>query len=399
MIGGVTVVPIYLLGREVAGPTAAIVASGWIVMSPATVISSHVPWVHSLTPLFATITLWLLARAHHQRDRRSLFLASVCALVDIADSSDRVASLVGAIGLACSSVPARRRPSVALVVVAALAAFGYSPLREQASTHFQVTDDVQSKRACYRRGYLRPEATPASGVYFENLGQLGASLTPLTAGDLLEDRSAPTVEVHCSIRSIYLPSAGYCGNPAPSEAYQQGAIGELYAWCVDTAHVEWQIQTALDRRYIMPLVPVPFVGIGAMGSSAGEAPNIRPRSCDWTVGLTNTIALAALDPLVALDRFYRESTEDGASNQRYSLTLKQVLEERQSGDVVWLDPRLRDIRMRDGGANALNTLSWLLQRVGFYGGASSGCRYAGVKWTTGDPPPNHGWSIYATGWR
>jgi len=120
----------------------------------------------------------------------------------------------------------------------------------------------------------------------------------------------------------------------------------------------------LDGRYIMPLVPVLFVGIGTMAAWLAKRQTFGRVHVSGLVGLTILTASLVLHPLVALDRFYKESTEDGASNQRYSLTLKQVLEERQSGEVVWLDPRLRDIRMRDGGANALNTLSWLLSVSG-----------------------------------
>ena len=64
VVGGLTAVPTYLLGRELGGRAAGLLAGALLATSGAhTVITSHVPLSHSLTPLLAATTLWLLVRA------------------------------------------------------------------------------------------------------------------------------------------------------------------------------------------------------------------------------------------------------------------------------------------------------------------------------------------------
>ena len=63
-IGALTVVPTYLLGRELAGRMAGLFAASLLATAGAhVVVTSHVVLSHSLTPLCSTFTLWLLARA------------------------------------------------------------------------------------------------------------------------------------------------------------------------------------------------------------------------------------------------------------------------------------------------------------------------------------------------
>ena len=63
-IGALTIVPTYLLGREIGGRVVGSIAALLLATSPAhTVITSHVPLSHSVTPLVSTTVLWLLAVA------------------------------------------------------------------------------------------------------------------------------------------------------------------------------------------------------------------------------------------------------------------------------------------------------------------------------------------------
>jgi len=63
-IGSLTIVPTYLLGRELGGPRAGLVAAALLVTSPVHVlVNSHVAWSHCTTPLFTTAGCWLLVGA------------------------------------------------------------------------------------------------------------------------------------------------------------------------------------------------------------------------------------------------------------------------------------------------------------------------------------------------
>ena len=66
-----------------------------------------------------------------------------------------------------------------------------------------------------------------------------------------------------------------------------------------------------------------------------------------------------LSSMSRLDAFYEESTEDGASNQLYLRTLNRIRDEHLSGEAVWLDPRLREVKM-PAGNSAGSTFAWLL---------------------------------------
>ena len=70
IIGALTVVLTYLLGRELAGPKVGQLAALLLATSPQhIVVNSHVAWQNSTTPLYSTLSLWALARALRLADR------------------------------------------------------------------------------------------------------------------------------------------------------------------------------------------------------------------------------------------------------------------------------------------------------------------------------------------
>jgi len=63
-IGTLTIVPTYLLGREIGGPRAGLIGAALLATSGGHIVSnSHIAWSSCTTPLFATTAFWLLARA------------------------------------------------------------------------------------------------------------------------------------------------------------------------------------------------------------------------------------------------------------------------------------------------------------------------------------------------
>ena len=99
-LGALAIVPAYLLGKEVGSSIAGGIAGLLLATSPAhTVISSHVPWVHSVTPLLATGSLWLMVRACNRHEPRSLLIAGLLAGVTLQTHPTAFPLLMGA-GLA-----------------------------------------------------------------------------------------------------------------------------------------------------------------------------------------------------------------------------------------------------------------------------------------------------------
>jgi hypothetical protein len=104
-IGALTVVPTYLLGREVGGRIVGTFGAALLATSGAhTVISSHVPLSHSLTPLVATTARWVLvlavgrAEGDLRRGGRLLALAGLLAGVALQTHPTVAPLLAGAAG-------------------------------------------------------------------------------------------------------------------------------------------------------------------------------------------------------------------------------------------------------------------------------------------------------------
>jgi hypothetical protein len=114
----------------------------------------------------------------------------------------------------------------------------------------------------------------------------------------------------------------------------------------------------LDGRYLMPLIPVVFVGIGCLIAHLGNrsSQRLQPFVALALVALTAGLLTS---PLPRLEAFYEESTEDGHSNQLYLSSLARIRAERGAAEAVWLDPRLRDVKTQ-AGDTAGSTFSWLL---------------------------------------
>ena len=391
-IGSLTVVPTYLLGRELGGRPAGLLAGALLATSGAhTVISSHVPLVHSLTPLLATTTLWLLVRgvaraepddAGQRRDAaasgmarpiprlpsaragRLLALAGLLAGLSL-QSHPTVAPLLGGAALAALLCrPAwlgTRWPYLA----GAFVVLGYSTLLlHHLQTRFEVVDDIRGKQARYLDADVDAVEHADRGVYLNNLAHLALSTARLASG-AIEEREAtadylgdPWVLVYPAFALAGLVVAARRGNPI--------LLLALLSAVVLPPLLSGKYKPILDGRYLMPLVPVLFVGVGlAFGALArvlatrGAAS--RWHAPSWTAFLPLTLlaALLVLHPLWLLTDFYEESQEDGFSNAAYLRTLDQVRAAEIGAEVVVLDDRLGEVKSA-GGGNARSNFAWLL---------------------------------------
>ncbi len=75
-----TIIATYLLGRRLGGPVTGGIAAGLLVVSGTHVlVNSRIAWSHSITPLFTTLTIWLLLGAT-AGGRRLVFAGLTCGL-------------------------------------------------------------------------------------------------------------------------------------------------------------------------------------------------------------------------------------------------------------------------------------------------------------------------------
>jgi hypothetical protein len=113
-------------------------------------------------------------------------------------------------------------------------------------------------------------------------------------------------------------------------------------------------EPVLKGRYLMPLLPVLFAGVGALGAAAIERLRRTEdgrRATSARLGMA-VLGLAAafvvLHPLAYLEIYYRQVPEVGRTNARVFRTVEQIIGNRPSGEVVLIDAPLDDIALGPG---------------------------------------------------
>jgi 4-amino-4-deoxy-L-arabinose transferase-like glycosyltransferase len=354
LAGALTVPTTYLLLRELGaarGP--AVVGAGLLATSGAhIVVTSHVAWAHSLTPLAATFGLWFLARALH-RDRARLLVAVGLALgLAVQTHTSAVALLPGA----AVYVLIRRRPwlrtpwpylaAVAFLVVNAnLIAFATLSRGESLA-------EAQSHVRSYARS-----GTAGLDLYRENLGKLGLAFGRMVAGAVdVRDSGAsyladPSFWIYAAVLLIGLAWGAARGSALP--------LLVLVPYALVLPLVNSKFEVIPNGRFLAPLLPVAYSGI-AVGLSALCAlarPRLAPSQRRWTFA---PVAIALVFwPLVPLALRYDQMVD----SERTSLTLIDALatleSRHQPGEWVALDPDLEKLWL-DAGGDYLVAFRYLL---------------------------------------
>jgi len=391
-IGTLTLVPTYLLGRELGGRVVGTLAALLLATSAAqTVISSHVPISHSLTPLLTTTVLWLVARALNTLPRplgeglgegwgRLLALAGLLTGLALQTHPTAAPLLAGAALGALIVRPAwlrTRWPAIAL----ALVLVGYSSLLVyHLTSHFEVLSDIQDKQARYLDAEDDSGTDTRGEAYPVNLGRLLLSSARLVSGTI-EEREGPAdfLTDPWVLAPAGLALAGLVVAARQRAWWLLGAV--LLAVVLPPAF-NGKYRPVLDGRFLMPLVPILFVAIGLAVASmlrglitsaarvgeprTGTAPTLtasrafrRLVPSGGLVALGIAVTLLVAGPLFQLRGFYESSIEDGSSNSLYLQTLHLVEAARRDDEAVLLDPRLSEVKT-GGGGKASTSLSWLL---------------------------------------
>jgi hypothetical protein len=358
-IGTLTIIPTYLLGRELAGRMAGLLAGALLATAGAhVVVTSHVPLSHSLTPLCSTFTLWLLARAVVRHSGWSLALAGLMAGLTLQTHPTVLPLLAGSAVAVVLVRPAwlrTRWPYIAIV----LAVLGYSTLlAHHIRTGFAVVADIESKQAEYLDGGTDVEEDTDRGIYLTNLASLSVSLARMASGEINERSSSaefvsdPWVLSYPALAILGALIAARRGNPLLLVALALAVF-----W---PPLLSGKYKPILDGRYLMPDLPVIFVDVAvAFAALTGLLMRGMPaiRLAGGALLLVGAVALV-LHPLAPLDRFYKESQEDGFSNALYLTTMRQVQAARQGDEAVLLDPQLVTVKSTGGGKASTN-FAWL----------------------------------------
>jgi 4-amino-4-deoxy-L-arabinose transferase-like glycosyltransferase len=385
LTGTLTIMPTYLLGRQLAGRLVGGIAALLLATSSAhTVISSHVPISHSLTPLIATTILWLVALAVQRANVTPLhgrglhggrLLALAGFLTGVAlQTHPTIAPLLMSAGLGALLVHRGWLRTRWPVIALALVVVGYGPLLVYHLTSgFEIITDIQTKQGRYRDVGRGAGGAPLSQVYPENLGQLGLSTMRLLSGDIDERDDV----------------SDYLGDPwvlAPAGLAVAGLIvaARRQAWWLVAAVTvaifvppafSGKYRPVLDGRFLMPLIPVLFVMVGVAVAAAARKVlasradlSDRADAAGWPWRAAQGVALGVLilgptlmaaRSVTLLDSFYENSIEDGISNAVFLSTAADLQAARVGDEAVLLDPQLDQVKSV-GGGKANTSLTWIL---------------------------------------
>ena len=359
VIGSLTIIPTYLLGRELAGRPAGLLAGALMATAGAhVVVSSHVPLSHSLTPLVSTVTIWLLARAIKRDCGKSLAVSGLCAGLAFQTHPTVFPLLAGSAIAALLTRPAwlkTRWPYIGL----ALVVVGYSTLLVyHVQTNFAVIGDIEGKQQRYLDGAADVDESSDDSLYLKNLSQLSISLARMASGEINERDSSeeylrdPWVLAYPALALVGAVVAARRGNPLLAVALLLAVF-----W---PPLLSGKYKPILDGRYLMPDLPVLFVDI-AVAFTAMAGVVARSTSALRLAGVGVLFVAATFlvaHPLTYLDRFYQESQEDGFSNAAYFRTLDLLKSAGAGPEPVVMDARLIEVKSA-GGGKAHNNFAWM----------------------------------------
>lgn len=339
--GALTVVATYLLGRSVGGRTVGLLAGLLLAVSPThTVVSSHLAYSHSLTPLFSTLGLWLLHEAMRLRSGPRLAGAGLAFGLALQTHPTAAATWPGlAACLVWKGRPLPRRWAVvaALGLVAAVTNLlvynAASGSRGLETTSFRTREYV---------GVLHDPLGPG-----EWLGRWPPLLREVTAGlgGLVSELPQPDAWLH-PIVAVYagLALAGLILLASASGGWllPLAVASGLLAFSL---HGSVEPVVAKARHYAL-LLPIGYVAV-AVALQAVCRPLPRRPAALLAAGAAVLLLLAA--PLVQLRQYYAAAHHEGNTNLPLLQTLEAVERAGPRGEAVLLDETLYLGRTLSGG--------------------------------------------------
>ncbi len=257
LLGALTVVPTYLLGRELGGRLVALLAALLMVTSPVHVLTnSHIAWSNCITPLFTTAGLWLLVGAARRADGRWLALSGLAFGLAFQTHPTALAVLPGALLYLWQ----RGRPLLrgiwlplagALFLVASLNVVVF--ITAYPADFF---GSIQSRQEDYNR------RAPPTFVqrYWTNAGYLWLSLGRLPSGAVLTDNNWAHILAHPLIW-LYAGALGAGAVLSARRGQPLAADVDAPALVLLPLFQPGSYYPVPDGRYAMPLLPVLYASL------------------------------------------------------------------------------------------------------------------------------------------
>lgn len=351
--GALTVPATYLLARELgAGRRVAVVAAGLLATSGThIVVTSHVAWAHSLTPLAATLGLWLLARALHRSNAGLLIVAGLLLGLAVQTHTSAIALLPGAAAYALVRRPAWLRTPRPYLAVLACLLVNANLLLFVALSGGRSFAEAQN----HVRSYARSGATGAD-LYGENLGKLGLTLGRMVAGAVdVRDSGAsyladPSVWIYAALLVVGLGWGAARGSALP--------LLVVVPYLLALPLVNSKFEVVPNGRFLAPLLPVAYAAVAiGLGALFATIRGLRPSARRWAFSAVGVAVVVW--PLYPLAVRYEQMAESGRTSVMLMDALATVEARREPGEWVALDPDLDELWL-DGGGDYLIAFRYLL---------------------------------------
>lgn len=350
VIGALTVLAVYPLGRAWGGRVGGVLASALMATAAGHVLASHVAWSNGITPLFTTLAIWSLsvagraaAEGRNRGGSPALALAglgwglalqthpSVLALMPGALIYLVWAQARGAGGLA-PGLWTLLRSRWTYLGLALLLLVNLNLLAYNLSAGFSSFAVGLQKSAEYAQ--YEPLTVV---VYLSRAGELLLGLVRALSG-AIDRREGP---------------ADYLADPGVWPVTLLAALGVAWQFrrgnplpvlLVSAMALSLPLlrggYTGLDLRYLAPLLPVFFAGIGGLLAEAIRRVRSRPapaRSWPAIACLGLGALLLVLHPLLYLRGYYDRALETGATNAPIFQTLRLIGSNRFPDERIVLD--------------------------------------------------------------
>ena len=369
-IGVLTVGATYVLGKEVGGTIVGLIAGLFMLTNGIHIAPvGHVSFSGSITPFFTTISFWLFHRARLRGNGHALVGASFVLGLAMLTHPTIVAFLPGIAGwYLWRNLRALRTRWPYLAALAFVAAF--SPM----IVYNAISGGESVRYAVY--------TATERGDY-----AMGRS-TALTLTSYMEREQGLWIMLHGTLGGAVderMGVAGYLTDPELLATSALVAAGALWAasrhgytlpiWLVGSFAALFPIFNAnhygveYDGRYVVPLLPILYTGLGVLVVDAARAAASRlagvtaRRAALFGVGAA-LIVLAAT-PLLSLARYYERASRADPSNASLVRAIESVKAARQPGDIVVLDNNLNDRKVENASekdeASTFRVLRYIME--------------------------------------
>ena len=336
--------------RGTAPLWAGLIAGGLLATSAVHVLAnSHLAWPHCTLPFYVALAFWLIERALRLKSGASLVLGGLAFGLAQQQHPTIVLLWPVMIGYVLWRGAAFLRTRWAYLAIAAFL-IGAAPLVVyNIRTDFGTLRESQQQRAGYQQG--RDKDWSYAGRAAEIL--VTSARLPASA---IEPRSQPAeyltdpiVVTYTALAIAGLFFAARLGMLGPGLA----VIAFLILLPLFPASHD---NLPRQGRYLMPLLPLAFAGVGGLFAWALVRLRHAPRA---QVGVALIALVIVGYPLLPLTGHYQSALASNETNGRYFITLEAIEQARGPTEMVVLDPSLQ--RDRTGAAGtALRTFDFLL---------------------------------------